>query len=63
MEKKRPLVILAGPTAVGKTSVSVELAKALNGECISADSVQVYRGWTLAPLRSRRRKCRGFPTT
>ncbi len=42
--KKRPLLIVAGPTAVGKTAVSVALAQKLNGECVSADSVQVYRG-------------------
>ncbi|MCD7825763.1 MAG: tRNA (adenosine(37)-N6)-dimethylallyltransferase MiaA [Clostridiaceae bacterium] len=40
---KQPLVILTGPTAVGKTSLSIALAKALNGEIISADSMQVYR--------------------
>lgn len=40
---KRPLIILAGPTAVGKTSTSIELAKAVNGEIISADSMQVYQ--------------------
>ncbi len=37
------LVILTGPTAVGKTSLSINLAKAINGEIISADSMQVYR--------------------
>ena len=37
------LVILTGPTAVGKTKISIELAKALNGEIISADSMQVYK--------------------
>lgn len=42
-KEKRPLVILTGPTAVGKTKLSIELAKALNGEIISADSMQVYR--------------------
>lgn len=40
---KLPLVILTGPTAVGKTKLSVELAKRINGEIISADSMQVYR--------------------
>ncbi|MCR5743621.1 MAG: tRNA (adenosine(37)-N6)-dimethylallyltransferase MiaA [Lachnospiraceae bacterium] len=40
---KRPLVILTGPTAVGKTSLSISLAKAIDAEIISADSVQVYR--------------------
>lgn len=42
MEKK-PLVILAGPTAVGKTALSIQLAKKINGAIISADSMQVYR--------------------
>lgn len=40
---KRPLIILAGPTAVGKTSTSIELAKRVNGEIISVDSMQVYK--------------------
>lgn len=40
---KRPLIILTGPTSVGKTELSISLAKAVNGEIISADSMQVYR--------------------
>ncbi|MCM1244239.1 MAG: tRNA (adenosine(37)-N6)-dimethylallyltransferase MiaA [Roseburia sp.] len=40
---KKPLIILTGPTAVGKTAASVKLAKAVNGEIISADSMQIYR--------------------
>lgn len=40
---KKPLIILTGPTAVGKTKASIGLANALNGEIISADSMQVYR--------------------
>lgn len=40
---KQPLVILTGPTAVGKTKLSIDLAKAINGEIISADSMQVYK--------------------
>lgn len=40
---KKPLVIITGPTAVGKTELSVRLAKRINGEIISADSMQVYR--------------------
>lgn len=39
----KPLIILTGPTAVGKTALSIELAKAVDGEIISADSMQVYR--------------------
>ncbi len=41
--KKEPLIVLAGPTAVGKTALSISLAKAVGGEIISADSMQVYR--------------------
>lgn len=41
--KKPPLVILTGPTAVGKTDLSIALAKRLDGEIVSADSMQVYR--------------------
>lgn len=40
---KKPLIILTGPTAVGKTKLSIALAKAVNGEIISADSMQVYQ--------------------
>ena len=40
---KKPLIILTGPTAVGKTALSISLAKAVNGEIISADSMQVYQ--------------------
>ncbi len=41
--KKKPLIILTGPTAVGKTKASIGLAKAIGGEIISADSMQVYK--------------------
>jgi tRNA dimethylallyltransferase len=41
--KSKPLIIIAGPTACGKTSASVELAKLINGEVVSADSMQVYK--------------------
>ncbi len=41
--KNKPMIILSGPTAVGKTSLSIELAKRVNGAIISADSMQVYK--------------------
>ena len=41
--KQKPMIILTGPTAVGKSALSVELAKKINGAVISADSMQVYR--------------------
>lgn len=40
---KQPLIILTGPTAVGKTALSIQLAKQVNGAIISADSMQVYK--------------------
>jgi tRNA dimethylallyltransferase len=43
MENKKKLIIVAGPTASGKTAVSIALAKKINGEIISADSMQVYK--------------------
>lgn len=41
--KNKPLIIITGPTAVGKTALSIELAKRLNGEIVSADSMQIYK--------------------
>ena len=47
----KPLIILSGPTAVGKTDTSIELAKRINGEIISADSMQVYRGMDIGTAK------------
>lgn len=44
MKKPKKIVVVCGPTAIGKTSTGIELAKKLNGEIISADSRQVYKG-------------------
>lgn len=41
---KKPLIVIVGPTAVGKTHLSVQLAKKLNGEIINGDAMQVYQG-------------------
>ncbi len=51
MVSKRPLIILSGPTAVGKTSLSVEFALSHNLEIISADSAQVYRGMDIGTAK------------
>lgn len=42
--EKRPIVVITGPTASGKTAVSVEIAKRFDGEVVNADSMQIYRG-------------------
>lgn len=42
-QNKKPLIIITGPTGVGKTDISISFAKAVNGEIISADSIQVYK--------------------
>ena len=47
----RPLVILTGPTAVGKTALSIALAKSLSGEIVSADSMQVYTGMDIGSAK------------
>ena len=47
----RPLVILTGPTAVGKTALSIKLAKEINGQIISADSVQVFKGMDIGSAK------------
>lgn len=49
--KKKPLIILTGPTAVGKTALSIKLAKLVNGEIISADSMQVYKGMDIGSAK------------
>lgn len=56
---KRPLIILTGPTAVGKTAASIELAKAVEGEIISADSMQVYRGMDIGSAKISRKEMDG----
>lgn len=57
---KRPLVILTGPTAVGKTSLSLSLAKELDGEIVSADSMQVYRYMDIGTAKIREEERQGI---
>ena len=53
------LVIITGPTAVGKTEISIELAKAINGEIISADSIQVYKYMDIGSAKIRQEEMQG----
>jgi len=57
----RPLIVLTGPTAVGKTGLSIELAGALGGEIISADSMQVYRHMNIGSAKVTREEMKGIP--
>lgn len=59
--KKKPLIILTGPTAVGKTKASIGLAKAVDGEIISADSMQVYRHMDIGSAKIKPEEMEGIP--
>lgn len=58
---KKPLVILTGPTAVGKTALSIRLAKQIHGEIISADSMQVYRRMDIGSAKVTPEEMDGVP--
>ena len=58
---KKPLIILTGPTAVGKTKLSIKLAKAVNGEIISADSMQVYHYMDIGSAKILPEEMEGVP--
>ncbi|MCI6537057.1 MAG: tRNA (adenosine(37)-N6)-dimethylallyltransferase MiaA [Lachnospiraceae bacterium] len=60
-KKKQPLLILTGPTAVGKTDLSIALAKKINGAVISADSMQVYRGMDIGSAKVTPEEMHGVP--
>ena len=59
--KQLPLVILAGPTAVGKTDTSIALARAIGGEIISADSMQVYKYMDIGSAKITKEEMEGVP--
>lgn len=58
---KKPLVILTGPTAVGKTELSIQLAKKINGEIICADSMQVYKYMDIGTAKITKEEMQGIP--
>lgn len=58
---KRPLIVLTGPTAVGKTKLSIGLAKAVGGEIISADSMQVYKSMDIGSAKIKPSEMEGVP--
>lgn len=58
---KKKLIILAGPTGVGKTELSIKLAKKVGGEIISADSMQVYRHMDIGSAKIKKEEMEGIP--
>ena len=59
--KKKPVLVLTGPTAVGKTALSLKLAAAVNGAVVSADSMQVYRGMDIGSAKILPEERQGIP--
>lgn len=60
-EKRRPLVVLLGPTAVGKTEIAIQLAEHLRGEIVSADSRLFYRGMDIGTAKPSPTEMRRVP--
>ena len=59
--ERTPLVAVVGPTASGKTALAVELAKALDGEVLSFDSMQLYKGMDVATAKPTADEMQGIP--
>ena len=59
--RKEKLLVIIGPTAVGKTKLSIELAKRFNGEVISGDSMQVYKGMDIGTAKIKEVEKEGVP--
>ena len=55
------IIVIIGPTGVGKTKLSVELAKKINGEIINADSMQVYKGLDIGTAKIKKKEKEGIP--
>ncbi len=58
-ERLQPILVIAGPTATGKTGAAIELALRLGGELVGADSVQVYRGFDIGSAKPTALELRG----
>src|SRR5690625_5217988 len=58
---KQTDIAVIGPTAVGKTALSIQLAKTLNGEVISGDAMQVYKGMDIGTAKVQEKEMQGIP--
>ncbi|MBB4823848.1 tRNA dimethylallyltransferase [Sporosarcina luteola] len=61
MNNTKPVIAIVGPTASGKTALSVDLAKRLNGEIINGDSMQVYKGLDIGTAKIKKEEMGGIP--
>jgi tRNA dimethylallyltransferase len=61
LDSKQKLLVLIGPTAVGKTKLSIELAHQFNGEIISGDSMQIYKGMDIGTAKIKQEEMEGIP--
>ena len=61
MSKNPKILAVVGPTASGKTALAVELALRLDGEVISCDSMQIYRGMNVGTAKPTEEERRGVP--
>lgn len=59
--KKIPIIVIAGPTASGKTALGVEICKRIGGEVVSADSMQIYKGMDIATAKPSPEEMQGIP--
>ena len=59
--QREKVAVIIGPTAVGKTKLSIDLAKALNGEIISGDSMQIYRTMDIGTAKVTKEEMDGIP--
>lgn len=61
MEKKPKVIVICGPTASGKTGLSIELAKKIDGEIVSCDSMQIYKDMTIGTAKPTPEEMQGIP--
>lgn len=61
LDSKQKILVIIGPTAVGKTKLSIEMAKRFNGEIISGDSMQIYRGMDIGTAKIKKDEMEGVP--
>ena len=60
MDEKQKVIVICGPTASGKTALSIELAKKINGEIISADSMQIYKDMDIGTAKPTKEEMQGI---